>query len=69
MDSSLSKNKSLISDEQRDSIQVAVWGSDMIYESNDFQYRIEIDNNGNDIYDLFEEKVKCYFPKPPLVKE
>ena len=41
----------------------------MIFDSNDFQYRIEIDNDGNNVYDLIEEKVKCYFPNTPTVNK
>lgn len=58
-----------ITDEQRDSILVEVWDSDIIFDSNDFQYRIEIDNDGNNVYDLIEEKVKCYFPNVPIVNK
>ena len=58
-----------LSDEERDSIIVDVWNSDMIYDANDFQYRIEIDNDGNNVYDLIEEKVKCYFPNVPMVNK
>ena len=58
-----------LSDEERDSIMVDVLNSDIIYDSNDFQYRIEIDYDGNNIYDLIEEKVKCYFPNVPMVNK